>query len=198
MNTTKILNSAAKNTLLLLINQSRWKERRKNDKEFNWHLSQRRNFPKHGAKYKTITKAVKKWTQHLRNEKLRQETDKINKNKNRRQVEELYKNIKDRNTTFTIKCKKQLCDPHKLKEHFKAHFTICFDVVDSIEFKDVSSFIRQLQDVNNTELDTTPPDLEKLKSTVKSLKNCKSANDVPSDFVKHAMEWVQRVYPWDD
>ena len=50
------------------------------------------------------------------------------------------------------------------------------------------SFIRKLQDINHTVLDNTPPDTKKLRSTVKSLKNSKSANDIPSDFVKHAME----------
>ena len=68
------------------------------------------------------------------------------------------------------------------------HFNICADVVDPIELKDSPSFIRQFQDINNAELNTTPPDIEELRSAVKSLKNDKYANNVPSAYVKHATE----------
>ena len=50
-----------------------------------------------------------------------------------------------------------------------------------------SAFIRQLQNINNIELNNTPPDTEKFKPTVKSLKNSKIANDVPFTYVKHVM-----------
>ena len=59
----------------------------------------------------------------------------------------------DGKTTFETMREKQPCEPNKLKQHFYRHnFNICSDVVDSIELKDAPSFIRQLQDVNNTEL----------------------------------------------
>ena len=108
------------------------------------------------------------WIKHPRNKALKQETDEINENTNQRQVQELQKNRKDGNITFKTIYEKQLCDPNKLKEHFKAHFSICSEVADSIELKDARSFIEQFQDVNNTELNTTPPDKEELRSTVKS------------------------------
>ena len=63
----------------------------------------------------------------------------------------------------------------------------CSEVADQIEPKIAPSFIRQLQNINNTELNNTPPDTEKFKPTVKSLKNCKIANDVPFTYVKHVM-----------
>ena len=83
--------------------------------------------------------------------------------------------MKDGNTTF-----RTIMSETTLKEHFKAHFNICSEVIDPIELKDAPNFIRQLQDINNTELNTTLPGKEELRSTVKSLKNGKSANDVPS------------------
>ena len=55
---------------------------------------------KNSTEYKTITKAVKKRITFLRNEKLRNEADEINENASRRQVAELYTNMKDCNTTF--------------------------------------------------------------------------------------------------
>ena len=50
-----------------------------------------------------------------------------------------------------------------LKEHFKAQFNIYYKVVNPIEFKDASNFIRQLQDINNTKENTTPPETEEHK-----------------------------------
>ena len=75
-----------------------------------------------------------------------------------------------------------------LKEHFKAQFNIYYKVVNPIEFKDASSFIRQLQDISNTKENTTPPETEEHKWTIKSLKQDISVNDVPSAYVKHATE----------
>ena len=119
MNITKTLKSAVKITLPPLIDQNRCNEIWKNDHKFNRLLSQRRHFPKQDAECNAISMAVKKRIKHLRNEKLREETDDINENANQRQVEELYKNIKDGSTTFKIILKKQVCDPYKVTEHFR-------------------------------------------------------------------------------
>ena len=75
-----------------------------------------------------------------------------------------------------------------LKEHFKAQFNMYCKVVNPIELKDASSFIRQLRDISNAKENTTPPETEEHKSTIKSLKQRISVNDVPSAFVKHATE----------
>ena len=75
-----------------------------------------------------------------------------------------------------------------LKEHFKAQFNMYYKVVNPIELKDASSFIRQLRDISNAKENTTPPETEEHKSTIKSLKQGMSVNDVPSGYVKHATE----------
>ena len=95
-------------------------------------------FPETWCRIQNHHKSSKKGIKHLRNEKLRQETDKINENANPRKIEELWKIMKDGNTAFKTKRVKQL--------------------------------------------KTTPPDIGKLRSTIKSLKSDKSANDVPSDY----------------
>ena len=50
-----------------------------------------------------------------------------------------------------------------------------------------TSFIRQLQDINNTKLNTTLPDKEELRS-VKLSKNDKSTKDVLLAYVKYTTE----------
>ena len=119
---------------------------------------------------------------------MRQEADEVNENANGIQVLELYGNMKNGNTTFKTICEKQLCDPNKLKENLNAHFKIRSEFVDSVELKDATSFIRQLQDINNTEINTTPPDKEELRPSVKPLRNGKPANDLPFAYVKHATQ----------
>ena len=185
---TNMLKRAAENTLPPLTSQDRSKEIWKNDNEFNELLATRKDIPKQSAEYKNITKAVKKRINHLRNTKLSQEAEEINENENRRQVEELYRNMKNVNTTFKNLREKQQCDPSKLKEYFKTHFNTCSVTADPIELTDAPDFIKKLHDINDTELNMDPPDIEELRSTIKSLKYGKSANDVPPAYVKHAME----------
>ena len=108
-------------------------------------LNQRGNFSKHNVEHKKITKAVKQQLKHLKHEKLRQETDEINENANCRQVKQPYKNMKDGTTKFKTIPEKQFCDPNKLKEHFKAPFNICSEVVDPTELENVPSFIRHFR-----------------------------------------------------
>ena len=75
-----------------------------------------------------------------------------------------------------------------LKEHFKAQFNMYYKVVNPIELKDASRFIRQLRNISNTKQNTTPPETEEQKSTIKSLKQGISVNNVPSAYVEHAKE----------
>ena len=96
--------------------------------------------------------------------------------------------MKNGNTTFKTICEKQLCDPNKLKENLNAHFKIRSEFVDSVELKDATSFIRQLQDINNTEINTTPPDKEELRPSVKPLRNGKPANDLPLLNTQHSVK----------
>ena len=60
---------------------------------------------------------------------------------------------------------------------------MCSKVIYPIEIKDAPAFIRRLQDINNTKLNTIPPDKKELRSTVKPLKNHKSTNNAPSNLL---------------
>ena len=183
------LKSAAESSLPGRKRSNRCKEIWKDDKEFNNLLTQRQKLQKHSPEYKSLTRAVKKRIVHLRNEKLRQEAEEINENVNRRQVEELYKNFKEGYTTF-VKVNEKHCDTHKLKDYFKAHFNPSPTSSIQIELLDAPKFIEELQNLNDddTQFNTDPPNVEELRTVIKSLKNGKSSNDIPSEYIKHAID----------
>ena len=57
--------------------------------------------------------------------------------------------------------------------------------------------LKQLGSINNANLNTNCPDLRELRSAIRALKSGKSANDVPSAYVKNAMEskgFVDEMY----
>ena len=170
-----------------MTNKNQSREVWKNDEEFNQLLAERKNYTNKSLEYKSITKRIKKRINHLRNLKLREEANKINDNANQREIEELYRNMKNGNTSFLNSPEKQQCQPKKLKEYFKIHFNTNLENNAPLELNDAQAFLRQLQNTNVNELDTDPPNLEELTMTIKSLKNGKSAYDVPAAYIKHAM-----------
>ena len=56
------------------------------------------------------------------------------------------------------------------------------------------SLIKQLPDTNNSPLNATLSDIEELKLAPKSLKYGKSARNVPSAYVKNAVEWKGFIF----
>ena len=184
---TNVLKNAAQNTLSTSTVTSRCKELWRNDVEFNNLLTDRRHLKKDSTEYKIITKALKKRITFLRNEKLRNEAKDINVNASRRQIAELYTNMKDCNTIFKKLREKQHCDSKKLREYFKEHFNKSPENDEPPNLKYPPNIIQQLR-TENTDINTAPPSVEELKSTIASLKNGKSANDIPSAYVKHAVE----------
>ena len=166
------------------MSKNRGKELWKNDKEFNELLAKRQHLSKDSNDYKTVTKAVKRRIIFLKNQKLRKEADEINENATRRQVAELYTNMKDCNTIFKKLHEKQGCDPQMLKEYFETHFNKTCENVEQTDLIDAPIVIRSLCDVTDTDINTAPPCAEELKSTIRSLKNGKS----PAAYIKHAIE----------
>ena len=182
------LNYAAENSLPNMMHRGLIKEVWKDDGEFNRLLAKRRDLPQKCDEYKLLTRNIRKRINHLRNATLSQEADEINENANRRQVEELYRNMKKTNTTFKKLPEQQQCDPAILTKYFVTHFSADSETKTPPELEDAPDFIKQLKTIGNTEMNIDPPDIEELDSVVKSLKNGKSANDVPVEFVKCAME----------
>ena len=185
---TNVLKTAAQDTLLTSTSKDCYKELWRNDREFNQLLTRRQDLPKDSIAYKSITKDVKKRITFLRNQKLRNEAAEINENASRRQVAELYRKMKDCNTIFRQLREKQCCDSKKLKDYFKAHFNKSSENDEPIDFIDAPNAIRKLCDITVTDINTAPPSVEELKSTIGSLKNGKSANDIPPAYIKHAIE----------
>ena len=69
-----------------------------------------------------------------------------------------------------------------------AHFSENRAIASPPEIENIPEYIKQLQDIQADGLNSSPPDLAELKSTIRSLKNGKSANDVPASYVKEAMK----------
>ena len=119
---------------------------------------------------------------------MQQEADKINENESRREVEELFKNIKSNHTAFKDIRNNNQCETSKLKDHFKKHFNKTINLNIPADLQDAPPFIQHLQDINFAEINTAPPDLAELQSTIMKLKNGKSAIDVPSAYLKSAIK----------
>ena len=151
---TNLLKSAAQSTIPSSVSKNRGKELWKNDKEFNELLAKRQHLSKDSNDYKTVTKAVKRRIIFLKNQKLRKEADEINENATRRQVAELYTNMKDCNTIFKKLREKQSCDPQMLKDYFETHFNKSCKNVEQTDFIDAPIVIRSLCDVTDTDINT--------------------------------------------
>ena len=95
----------------------------------------------------------------LRSEKLVKEANKINEFANRRKVEELYRSFKCDNSSFNCVKSAKPCDPNKLKEFFKQHFTSSAIEKDPIKMEDISDFIDKLQRTS-IQIDTPSPTKE--------------------------------------
>ena len=175
----KILPNEAKKNVVNAI----WKT----DTDFNKLLNERQNYEYASEDYKRITKVIKKRIKHLRNMKLNQEAEEINETASHRKVEELYRCMKTDITKFKKKGTKLVCDPGKLTEYFKDHFNSSSELLEPIELIDVPDYIKQLQSIDVSELNTSSPSTDEIQSTVNKLNNCKSATDIPAAYIKHAI-----------
>ena len=183
-----VLKTAGETSLPRVTRKKKVNEVWKEDKVFNDLLNERRKNNIGSQEYKSYTKKIKPRIRFLRNEKLKREAVEINDNASRRQIEELYRRLKTDSMSFKNLRDKQKCDPVKLKEHFIAHFSENQVIANPSEIESIPEYIKQLQDIKADGLNALPPDLAELKSTIKSLKNGKSANDVPASYVKQAMK----------
>ena len=198
LTSSKIINclhNAAHKTLPRKCKNSRANEIWKNDESLNSLLNERVLLIKNSTEYKRITRIVKKRVKLLRNEKLAKEANKINEFANRRKVEELYRSFKCDNSSFNDVKSAKPCDPNKLKEFFKNHFTSSAIEEDPIELEDIPEFIEKLQRTS-IQIDTTSPTKEELLSVINKLKDGKSANDIPIEYIKHSLgseEFVNEI-----
>ena len=184
----KTLEISAQSTLPTKTSNKQVKEIWKDDNELNKLLDQRQSIDKSDAEYKNLTKKIKTRVNSLRNDKLQQEAEEINEHANRRQVEELYRSMKSDGASFQNIQYKHQCDPAKLKEYFFKHFNQSAKLNEPIELTAAPIFVKKLQDIPEDLININPPEKSELLATIKSLKNKRSANDIPITYLKTLVE----------
>ena len=105
-----------------------------------------------------MTRLIKKRVKFLRNEKIRFEAQEINNKASRKQVEQLYRLFKSGEKSFTDIKTARKCDPSKLKQQFKKHFTADEKNELPYEFIKIPDFITNLRNIPAQELKSGPPD----------------------------------------
>ena len=74
-----------------------------------------------------------------------------------------------------------------MRDYFENHFQKREFQEDPIELIEAPEFIRNLKEIS-TEINTKPPDKAEIITTLKRLKNGKSSNDIPTIYLKSAVE----------
>ena len=187
-NLIKCLQDAASATLTNKNKNKGTDEIWKNDKTINSILETRKIFSHDSPAYKSLTKILKTRVNKLKNEKLAKEALDINQYTSQRQVEHLYRSFKADNSSFKTAKASKKCEPQKLKDFFREHFRKKETEIKPPELEDLPEVIRKLQDITTDGIKTGPPDMAELRTVIKKLKNGKSANDIPIDFIKHALD----------
>ena len=133
-----------------------------------------------------MTKKIKSRVKSLKYKRLSLEAKAINENSNRREIEELYRRMKSQDSAFKNLKQGSQCDPSKLKEYFIQHFNRTSTFEDPIEIVKAPDFIKFLQDITGSTMETNPPDKEELRLTIYSLKKGRAANYIPREYIQAA------------
>jgi predicted RND superfamily exporter protein len=182
------LTTAAQITLPPVTKKTEQHEIWKDDNHLNYLIKERHKILQGSVEYKELTKRIKTQVNSLRNEKLKKEAEQINEHANRRRTEQLYRSMKSDNTSFRNINRGKQCDPCKMKEYFSKHFNQTNIKDTPIELTEAPVFLSSLQAIPENIMTTTPPDKYELLSTIKAMKSGKTANDVPSAYIKCATE----------
>ena len=102
--------------------------------------------------------------------------------------EKLYRSMKSDITSFRNINRGKQYDPGKMKDFFSKHFNQTTIKDTPIELTEAPVFLSSLQAIPENIMATTPPDKNELLSTIKSMKSGKTANDVPTAYIKCATE----------
>ena len=157
------------------------------DERLNELLNTRSKESKTSNTYKLLTKKIKKHARYLRNGRLRREAEQINSHATRRQTEELFRLMKNNDSSFKSLKNTGKCEPQKLKEHFCKHFNVAPPTDIPRELIEVPQFIRDLKTSDHFYLDQSPLTIEEIKKTLISLKNGKASTDIPPEFLKYSV-----------
>ena len=119
----------------------------------------------HTPRYKELTKSIKKRVKELKNDRLRDEAEKINEYANKRKIERLFKEIKSKNSAFKDLRSSSNCDPDKLKKHFEKHFNTNLDKTAPLELHE-ADFINLLKKIPSDSINIEPSTSEEIKKTI--------------------------------
>ena len=120
---------------------------------------------------------------------MRNEAEEINTFATKREIESLYKSFKDDGSTFKQGRSNGGCDPQKVKECFEKHFQKPEYQDDPVELTNAPEFMVNLKRISNSiAINSDAPSRTEIIDTLKRLKNGKSSNDLPSIFLKSAVE----------
>ena len=103
-------------------------------------------------------------------------------------IEELCRSFKDDNSSFQNVKTNAKCDPAKITEHFPKHFSPLRTDEPPLELQQAPRFIVDLKKINIERIDTSSPSKKEIYDIMKKLKGGKSSNDVPTEFLKAAIE----------
>ena len=160
-----------------------WRE----DKEINEILESRKEVQVKSDDYKSLTKKLRKRVNLLRNQKLATEAEEIDNYASQRDIINLFKSMKSGIDTFGDIRRSNKCEPDKLKSYFQRHFNPATGICDPYELNEAPEFLLQLQSIKLSNISNGPPSKEELVSVIKGLKTGKSANDIPTAYIKCAM-----------
>ena len=164
----------------------------KNDQRLNELLNNRSETFKGSERHKLLTKKLKKHIRYLRNERLLREAEQINSHATRRETEELFRMMKNNDSSFKSLKTRSKCEPSKLKEHFSKHSNVTPPNDIPRELIDTPQFIKDLQNAHSN-LNHAPPNIEEIKKTLVSLKNGKASTDIPPEFLKYSVDSVEML-----
>ena len=151
------MNRTAESTLPKLEEIRPKNEMWKYDEYLNTLIDQRKQTTRNSVEFKNVTKQIKCRVKYLNNEKCSKEAASINEYATRRQIDELFRKFKSDNSTFTKPKNTTKCDPILLKDYFKNHFTKTEITEDPIELVQLPDFLKNLQEIDSSEVKTSPP-----------------------------------------
>ena len=159
----------------------------KDDNVLNLLISEREKMEIKSPSYIQKTKDITKRVKTLRNEKIKLEAEAVNSFSSKREIEQLCRYFKNDNGAFRNIKSGSGCDSARLREHFQEHFNDNTQKEDPIELKNIPEFAIKLQQLPFN-INSAPPDKNEIVETLKLLKNGKSSSDIPSAYLKYAVD----------
>lgn len=136
---------------------------------------------------------VKNHVRYLRNSRRLREAEQINSHATRRETEELFRLMKNNDSSLRPIKKTNKCEPEKLKEHFSKHFNVAPPNIIPDELLEIPQYIKNLQNAQSADLNHAPPTTEEVKKTLITLKNGKASTDIPPEFLKYSVNSEEMI-----